>query len=388
MKGQKIIHICSDEKFIQSAYLQFEEVCPKNNLFFLIVDDISADLKYVETNENFILVKNNIKELKNLYKLYSNSRIICFHGLDYYRSIVLNNTPQNFVKIWFVWGFEFYNNTSFFNQNEIIGHDTFKKFIKTNSFKNQVLKMKDVFRSSYYKIKKGTKSPDLEIKNAINKSDYCAILYKEEFDLIKSKVKSNMKQFVFSYYPIEKMLNNLESKVYSDNILLGNSASESNNHIEVFKLLQDISLGNREVLVPLSYGNSIYRNEIIAYGGTILKGNFKPLINFMPLQKYNELILRCGIVIMNHYRQQGVGNVLTMLYLGAKVYLNEQNTMYSYLKRKGIYIYSIDKDLIVDNIECLSLLTTEERAHNRAIIFEELSSQNLSFKLNEQILNL
>ena len=43
MKGQKIIHICSDEKFIQSAYLQFEEVCPKNNLFFLIVDDISAD---------------------------------------------------------------------------------------------------------------------------------------------------------------------------------------------------------------------------------------------------------------------------------------------------------------------------------------------------------
>ena len=72
--------------------------------------------------------------------------------------------------------------------------------------------MKDVFRSSYYKIKKGTKSPDLEIKHAINKSDYCAILYKEEFDLIKSKVKSNMKQFVFSYYPIEKMLNNLESK--------------------------------------------------------------------------------------------------------------------------------------------------------------------------------
>jgi hypothetical protein len=108
-------------------------------------------------------------------------------------------------------------------------------------------------------------------------------------------------------------------------------------------------------------------------------------VDFMPLHDYNNYLEQCGIVIMNHYRQQAVGNVLTMLWMGAKVYLDERNSLYHYLKRIGVYVFSIQKDLHEDNPDLFLLLNVEERNENRNILKAEIGQDHLLKELRRQL---
>lgn len=86
------------------------------------------------------------------------------------------------------------------------------------------------------------------------------------------------------------------------------------------------------------------------------------------------MVLSCGNVIMNHVRQQAVGNIILMLYLGAKIYLRKENPIYSFLKENNFTVYLVedilndpsilDKKLTIDEIESnrrrLKLFWSEE----------------------------
>ena len=65
-----------------------------------------------------------------------------------------------------------------------------------------------------------------------------------------------MKYFKFSFYPIEFLYNNeIDTSNSGNNILIGNSRSYANNHLEIFSILSKFNIANRKVIVPLSYGN-------------------------------------------------------------------------------------------------------------------------------------
>lgn len=380
----RIIHIASDEKFINSAHWQFNHIYPDQNIFYLLVDNVDIPLRHVTKQKDMVLISNTIANLKNLSSKFDEANLICFHGLSYYSSIVLNNTSSKYKILWFLWGTEIHSNPVFFLKNQILGPATSKLYFKGSDSSLKTI-IKNSFRNSFYKLKNRTSSPFKEIAEAIKKTDYCGILYEEEFKLIRETVKINIEQVVFSYYPIEKMVANVNARVTSNNILLGNSASFTNNHLEVFEMLSEFSLENRKVITPLSYGDNAYKESIIEKGQQILNKNFTPLTDFMPLHEYNEYLEQCGIVIMNHYRQQAVGNVLTMLWMGAKVYLDERNTLYHYLKRIGVNIYSISKDLNSNNANSLTVLKESQQNHNREVLRNEINQEDLLDKLSSQL---
>jgi len=105
------------------------------------------------------------------------------------------------------------------------------------------------------------------------------------------------------------------------------------------------------------------------------------------LEQYIKKLQGCGIVIMNHYKQQAVGNILMMLWLGSKVYLNESNTIYHYLKRIGIKIFSIDNDLIRDNHLALMNLSQDEIDQNRSILKKTIGEEHVIKGLKDSVLN-
>ncbi|HCC8073849.1 TPA: hypothetical protein M8J30_005062, partial [Klebsiella aerogenes] len=74
-----------------------------------------------------------------------------------------------------------------------------------------------------------------------------------------------------------------------------------------------------------------------------------------------------GFVIMNHIRQQGVGNIISMIYFGAKVFLRLENPTFSFLKEKGIKLYSVQE---LENEPSLlsSHLEKKDVVNNRLII--------------------
>lgn len=189
-----------------------------------------------------------------------------------------------------------------------------------------------------------------------------------------------------TYYPLEYIFKGIENiKVNGNNILLGNSSSSSNNHLEAFNILKSFNLDDKNIIVPLSYGDKRYGETITEIGKTLFGKNLQSLFDFMPLDKYTILLSSCNVVVMNHYRQQAVGNIIAMLWMGAKVYLDEQNTFYHYLRRIGIEVFSIKADLKVDNPLALVGLSDYQIDQNRKILQREIGFSNIKSQLEQRL---
>jgi dTDP-N-acetylfucosamine:lipid II N-acetylfucosaminyltransferase len=368
-----IIHIASDEKFINNAYWQFNNIGEEKHIFYILVQNINEKLSHVKLKKDMLLVSNSESELKRLSKSLTKANLVCFHGLDYKSSIVLNSLPKQTKIFWILFGKEIYNNPYLYDTKKLVGKRTFNSFLIKDTKSRLKSQLKYCFRNLYYLIKEGSCSPFYEITKAMKRADYCGVLYQEEFLLVQQKLGTKIECIKFSYFPIEMMVKNIEDRVSGNNILLGNSASYTNNHLEAFEVLKKVDLGDRKVITPLSYGNELYKKAIVVEGNKVLEKHFIPLINFMPLHEYNNYVKQCSVVVMNHYRQQAAGNVLTALWMGAKVYLNKRSTLYHYLVRIGVHVYEITDDLIPANKLALVPLSEVEIQQNRNCLRKEIS---------------
>ncbi len=71
--------------------------------------------------------------------------------------------------------------------------------------------------------------------------------------------------------------------------------------------------------------------------------------------------------------------------MGAKVFLNERNTFYHYLNRIGVYIFSIDKELINRGDSALEGLNDSQIKHNREILVKKISFEKLKSKMAKSL---
>lgn len=159
------------------------------------------------------------------------------------------------------------------------------------------------------------------------------------------------------------------------NILLGNSADPSNNHIEVLDKLRRYAKGGVRVYCPLSYGDQEYADKVSACGTENLGEKFVPLREFMSLEKYRDLLGKIDIAIFNHNRQQGMGNITTLLGMGKKVYLRKEITTWNFLQSLGITVFD------VDSIE-MTKIDKDTSIANIKIVQNYFSEANLVAQLN------
>lgn len=375
MKHIKIAHIVTDEKFINSVQWQFDQVCPRENTFFVFVDNHDLDFKHIKFKDNIVKIKRKIEEIDLINIRLSEFDLVILHSISYFHSLLVNRAKNTDKFVWFFWGGEFYNNPEVSFKFSMIGEKTRKKLLGRNKMisflsdsKNKLNNLFDSKKSTWNSISKAAKK--------INK---IGILHYEDVEMLKNYnyVKIDVEHIEFTYYPIEFTFKNNQDIELGNNILVGNSATPTNNHFEVFELLSKFSLEERKIITPLSYGNKVYAEKVKRLGDNMFKDNFFPITEFMTLEKYNKVIQQCGVVIINTYRQQAVGNILSMLWMGAKIYLDNKNTFYKYLKRKGFFIYSINDDFKIENFKVLVSLTKEEKTHNKQILKREISTERL-----------
>ena len=127
---------------------------------------------------------------------------------------------------------------------------------------------------------------------------------------------------------VDKMF--FEKEEIGDNIIVGNSISLENNHLDAFFSLKHLNLKNRKIIVPLSYGETFegLKDHLILEGQKSFGlNNFFPIIGFVERQEYNQIICSCSVAILNHNKQHAWGNILTFLYIGLKVFLNKTNPL-------------------------------------------------------------
>lgn len=134
-------------------------------------------------------------------------------------------------------------------------------------------------------------------------------------------------------------------KVY---IQVAHNAYAFNNHMEILEGIKQFKDEDIRVIIPLSYGNNWY-NQKNNYGKQVADqaeeyfgSKAVSLTQFMPADKYTELLCNIDISIYGAARQNGLGNILRSLYIGNKVYLSNKNPLYHYFKEQNIDIYEME----------------------------------------------
>lgn len=389
----KFIHIFDDDKFIDPTINLFEEVIPHDSVYY-VNKSKNTDFKYVKSS-NVIRVDLSIQHEKNDLLQFINSstsHVVLFHALESNKQNLVFEILPTIKKVWFIWGYDLYGNWSLLKQN-IYQRNTqsllnFKTDLKTKLIHNPFSFY--LFQKRHLVKKISRKGYDI-LNNAFDTSfyraaqliDYVVPVVPTEYSLIK---KMNLKaQYApFTYGCIEDLLGNKinESVRNQPNILVGNSADPSNNHLEVFLELTKLDLRDRKVYVPLSYSGSLqYKEKVIEAGRELLGSNFYPLLDFMTLEEYNTILLSCGTLIFNHVRQQGVGNIIILGYLGATLFLNVKSPVYFYYQSLGIKIFNTNE------IPSKLTYTLEEHEvnNNQTVLFDLYSRKAVHNKIKTLI---
>jgi dTDP-N-acetylfucosamine:lipid II N-acetylfucosaminyltransferase len=379
-----ILHIASDEKFINAANYIFEKAFPECNHFIIPHSRFNRHLRYVTKKKNVEIVYFGGGLINTLTEQTKKYDCIILHGITDINSTVFLSSVNKDKFIGILWGAELYTDENF----------------PERSFKGDLtasLKMPDPkfsiserFKESIRKIiyPKNVTQKDAS-KLAASALSFFSVPYMEEFVYFKERklISEECRLIPFTYYPLEYIMQSNEStEINGNDILLGNSASLTNNHLEAFQRLKTLKIDSRKIVVPLSYGNSLYADYIQAKGTELFNENFKPLRKFMALADYAKELSSCGIVIMNHFRQQAVGNIFMMIWYGSKVYLNESNTVFHYLQRIGIRVFSIENDLNSDNQNALCNLSRFEIDHNRTLLKKAIGEEHVIDSLKQGII--
>lgn len=368
----KIVHIATDEKFINSAILQFEKASPFPNVFYIRIKTTDAYKPlHVQTKKNVHFRTKN--ELLDLAKTLIPSDLVIFHSLPSVFFDIVLALPKNTKIIWMCFGFEIYNDPLYFSTKKLLGSKT-KKYYQRNK-QTIAERLLENYRISFRKTKK---------QEAIERIDFIGTAFKEEFEALQKYTKTKKRLFHFWYYPLELIINTEEPiKAARPNVLIGNSASITNNHLEAFTALKNCKRPpNLKIIVPFSYSED-YHSSLVKITGERYFGNtILFLEDFMDLRAYNQLLKSCGFAIFYNKRQQAIGNTIALLWYGAKVFLSVDNPFYHFLKRKGVIVFNHSE------IDTESLLGKEEILNNRKILKEFLSTTTLQESLNLELMNI
>jgi len=366
-----IVHLFEDQKFVDITIENFENV--SNGLNKYIVFSNNDKLTYVSRKEDVIILPNSSYKL-DIDLVYKDCQLLIIHFLSPLKLYILKHKPHHVKVIWSVWGSDAYDHFKVQNNFEPITSVTQKSTL--------FQKLKDSYFFTFYHLMKYRIKPlskELELLQLI---DYVITVLPNEFKVIKNEFGLVAKYIDYNYG-----INNFDKfsdRSLGNSILVGNSATSTNNHLDVFEIIK--STTNMDIIVPLSYGAydyEDYKENIISEGRRIFNKNFLPIENFMNLHDYRELTFSCNTVIMYHIRQQALANIFMSLFQGMRLFLNSKSITYSFLKDQGMIVFDLKKDYKLIGVE----LNEDDKQINKQLVLN-LTSRKVIKEKTKGIINL
>ena len=314
MKYQ-IVHIVNNDKFIKSFIDVIEKYFDSREHLFIFLYGGSEDDFPIPKAENILNInnrfigRNNIIELsKALDHFLSDADKVILHSLFSIDLINYLYSHKSLLKkcYWVMWGGDLY---SYLSANKTL-RSAFGRYRKRQVIR-QIGGIITFVEGDYELAKKwyGAKGGYHE----------CLVYPSNTYKEIKL-------QAVEHDYPT---------------LLVGNSADPSNNHFEIFNKLKTLDDKSFRVICPLSYGDMAYAKKVAEEGRKLFGGRFLPHLDFLHYQDYMKILAQVNIAVFAHKRQQGMGNIITLLGLGKKVYMRSDVTSCEMFSDIGVHVYDI-----------------------------------------------
>lgn len=361
---KKIMHVMFDEKFNDMAIRQFEDAKP----------GIS---EYWVTSSKFVYTKSPLARScrqRDLQDQLCRPEVVgvIFHSLPPSRYKLLKDIQKSKRVIWLGWGYDYYDTllSNYFSDGLLLpSTKTLMRKMQNKPLARMIAsRVKDIIQLRIIR--------EFGLQKVLSRVDLFVPVLDVEKQLacqFNSWFKPDYLPWNYGTVEDDFSIEYTKETLLGPDILVGNSATYENNHLEIFDYLEmNFDLRGRTIYAPLSYGDERYRDQIIAVAKKRFGSQFVPLTSFMAKDAYIELLLRCGYVFMNHLRQQALGNICMMMLMGAKVYMNVSSVLYQWLSARGATIQSIAPTIGngsgTFSKRQLITLADAERIQNRQII--------------------
>lgn len=351
------IHIFNSENLYTFAYLSFlERNFDISTSIFVFKKTSDRNIPYSDSiKERIIYPNNNIQFIFRLLPDLKRSSKIIFHHLPHGPALILWSLFPGLLSktTWIIWGGDLYlyreANKSFSSR--------FYEFFRKNIIR-QIHYIAALIREDY----------EQAVKIYNPRAEYIQVMYPLPFDYL--------------HYTKKSVSGQTEASI---KILVGNSGDPSNRHFDMISKLETLQNSDIIIYCPLSYGgNRLYIDSVVTKGKEIFGNRFIPIFEMILPEKYLDFIYDIDIVLMNHERQQGLGNIFPLLYFRKKVFLRSDTTSFRYLAGLGCRIFDIlsvnaftESDLSVENCD---LIVNQE-------IIEQLQSEKNCIRMWEEVLN-
>ncbi|HAS58163.1 MULTISPECIES: TDP-N-acetylfucosamine:lipid II N-acetylfucosaminyltransferase [unclassified Algoriphagus] len=368
----KILHISRDNKFLDFAIKCFEEVIPGENVYLVLSE--SSDLRFISSELVQTGTLDQITELVQNQAFISKFKAAIFHGISDTEEKVLEVLPEDLKVIWFGWGYDYYPLLDFFMLS-FLGQKTKEFWYSTQPLiTRSKLKFHEILPVwNYWKSRKKIK--------VFSRVDYFAPVLEYEYKRIKKMhPRFRAKYIDWNYELGDSIFSNLgKDFVRGNNFLVGNSAAITNNHLDLFELIQEKSLDDQKIYVPLSYGfPKKYKSSIKVKGKEIFGEQFVPMEDFIPFGDYLDTMKSCGFALIGSIRQQALGNIYMCLALGLKVYLHPKNPLLFELRQMGFVLFDLEDFRLETDFS--NILPRDIQVHNRELMRRKSKKENYLVK--------
>ena len=380
----KIANIVLDDKFIDSLFGSMALLNDKwENDYLLVRNNKPDSYKYIKNADKIIFVP---KDAVLDYLVDHEYDAVFLHSLPSLPIELIPKIDKKIKVFWFAWGWDIYQlpKEKPFISVKLIKKETQKELDKLKpNIPSKKKTLKDYLRPLKYLFFDSPSTKNIkDYYEAIKRIDYFSGILDFEYDLMKSVKGFKVKRVTFKYASLHNLDNSSGAELYNGhNILIGNSAASTNNHLDIIPFLKKLDLGESNIILPLSYGNTQEYIEDIAYAYHQEFGeNVIVLKDFMPPQAYSKILSSCSIAIFFMERQQAMGNINIALKYGCKVFLSETNPVFGFYKDLGIKLFSVQRDL--NQAEIDKSLSKEDIERNRAILSKRTNKEQYIQDLN------
>ena len=314
--GKRYLHLIPDEKFIDDAHGIFEEAAPGTHDYLLLSAD--TPLRYIR---DFTPIRLDLwRALRpQVLEVLPDYEAVLVHFLNPAARQVVNSAPERTRFVWIGWGADYYHLVR--ERRQLLLPETREGFDRIVPDKDPLDLVQRATRMLYRALKHpfrtvaqvqsqlrmhgidANQSGELRLLNRIS---YFAPVLREDYDAIKGANPGFHPHFLqWNYWTAGMGLlgkASIESPS-ARNILLGNSATPENNHLEAMRLIEGAASHDRKIICPLSYGIPAYARMISSEGKQVFGDRFVPLLDFMDTALYLEMLHSCSVAAMNHLRQ-------------------------------------------------------------------------------------
>lgn len=354
----KITHIGVESQFVSFAAAAFERAAPGASEYFLRQGHDGTRGFFGMHGANVHRVQSRIRALPRLIAAVRSSDLVVAHGMSVFAALAFVMGRRSVAHVWSGWGYDYYGNDESSEDGLLgalsmavarrlrdnpVGHGPTHLWGATKAGIATRLLHRAAGRTRFF--------------SAPIPSDLA--VFQRHFPEFRGSYSQ------LNYGSVSHSFAG-SGPTNGPNVLVGNSATYTNNHLEAFDRLKSLDLAGRRIVVPLSYGEPEYADVVMENGRNLFGNAFMPLVDFVPLDEYLAIIGSCSVVIMNHRRQQALGNICAALYSGAHVYLDDANPAGSFLRSLGATVHSTG-DLADHGIPAAPLSAAEVNGNRIAL---------------------